>query len=120
LTGRNNPAGHFGLTDEFSAQFEADPPSELALAGMPRREDEGEFRGNFGIVGNHLDAAVRDVRDGAVARQRAGPELDFREPFAKLTFASTSIHQHVDPSPLFDHASSGIPATFTEQLLVSV
>jgi hypothetical protein len=91
LAGFNAPTGLFGLTDEFGAEFEADPPSQLALAGMARRKNEGEFRRNFGIIGNDLDAAVRDVRDRAVARQRAGPELDFRELFAKLTFASASI-----------------------------
>src|ERR1700686_687629 len=79
------------LTDEFSAQFEADPPPEPALAGMTGREDEGEFRGDFRIIGNDLDAAVRDVGDCAVAWQRARPELDLRKLFTKHTFASASI-----------------------------
>ena len=90
----------FDLTDEFSAEFAADPPSQPALARQARRENEGEFRGNFGILGDDLDAAIGDIRDRAVAWQRSGPELDLGEPFAKVTFACSSICQHVDPSPV--------------------
>jgi hypothetical protein len=51
------------------------------------------------MFGNDLHAALRHVRDHAVARQRAGTELNPRDSSALLTFAATSIHQHVDPSP---------------------
>ena len=120
LTGIDVLKRLFALTDEFGAELEADPPSQPTLAGMAARQDQCEFRRDFRIIGDHLDAASRDVGDGAIAWQRARPELDFRELLAKLTFASASICKHVDSLPLFDHASSGIPATFTEQLLVSV
>src|SRR5258708_40039977 len=42
---------------------------------------------------------MRCVGDGAIARQRAGPELDSREASAQVTLASSSIHQHVGPLP---------------------
>jgi hypothetical protein len=35
----------FGLIDEFSTEFVADPPCQPALAGVARRQDDGEFRG---------------------------------------------------------------------------
>ena len=60
---------------EFRAEFAADPPSQPALARPARRQDDGELGRNFRIVGDHLDAAVRDIGDLAVARQAAGSKL---------------------------------------------
>jgi hypothetical protein len=82
----------FGLIDEFSTEFVTDPPCQPALAGVACRQYDGEFRRkNVEIFGDHLHAAGRHVRDGTVARQRTGPELDFREAFAQAAFALTSI-----------------------------
>ena len=87
----------FGLVDEFSAEFATDAPCQPTLAGVAGRQGDGEFGGNFGIFRDHLDAALRDVRDHAVARQRADSELNLRDPSALFTFASASILQHIDP-----------------------
>ena len=53
------------------------------------------------MLGDDFHAAIRNIRDDAVARQRAGPELNFREAPAQATLASTTIGgQHVDLLPL--------------------
>jgi hypothetical protein len=80
----------FDLVDEFSAEFATDSPSQPTLAWAARREYEGELRGYFDVFGDYLNAAVRHVRDRAIARQ-ACPELDLRETSAYAPFASTSI-----------------------------
>jgi hypothetical protein len=78
------------LVDEFSAEFATDPPCQPTLP-WARREYDGEFSGNFDIFGDDLRAAVGQVRDRAVARQRAVSDLDFRETSAWAPFASASI-----------------------------
>ena len=95
--GLDTAQGFLDLVDELSAEFVTDPPCQPALAGVACRQDDGELRGNVGIFGDDLHAAVRHVRNGAVTRQRAGPELDLRDPSADLTFAPSSIRQHIDP-----------------------
>src|ERR1700744_5383395 len=100
------------LIDEFGDEPAADPPGQPALAGMARREDDGKFRWNFGVLGDDLYAALRHVRDRAVARQRAGAKLNLGDPSALLTFASTSIHQHFGPSSPLDNSSSAIPLIY--------
>ena len=92
-------AGFFALRDEFSAEFATDPPCQPTLARLAGRENDGEFRGNFRIFSDDLDAARGHVRDRAIARQGAGPELNLRDPLAVVAFAAASIHQHVDPAP---------------------
>jgi hypothetical protein len=79
------------LIDELSAELVTDPPSELALARPARRENDGEFMGNFGVFGDDLDAAIRHVRDHAVARQPARRELYLGKASAHPTFASAAI-----------------------------
>jgi hypothetical protein len=91
--------GRFDVIDELSAEFTTDPPCQPTLAWLARREYDGELGGNVEIFRNYPHATVRHVRDRAVALQRAYPELDLRDPSARTTFASASIHQHVDPSP---------------------
>src|SRR5689334_16744161 len=81
------------LVDEFGAEFAPDPPCQAALPGVTRREDDGELRRNLEIFGNHLDAAVRNIRDRAVARQR-GPRLDLRYPPAWAAFGLSAINEH--------------------------
>jgi hypothetical protein len=46
------------LVHEFGAEFASDPPGQAALAGMTRRQNDGEFSGNFGVLGNDLHAAL--------------------------------------------------------------
>ena len=70
------------LIDEFSAQFATDPPCQPTLAWAACREYDGELSRNIEIFGDYLRAAIRHVRDRAVARQRTGPELDLRDPSA--------------------------------------
>src|SRR5450756_1979729 len=69
----------FDLIDELSAEFATDPPCQPTLAGAASRQYDGELRGNVEIFGDYLHASLRHVRDRAVARQQAGPELDPRE-----------------------------------------
>ena len=70
----------FDLIDELSAQFATDPPCQPTLAWATCREYDGEFGWNVEVFGDYLHAAIRHVRDHAVARQRAGPELDLSDP----------------------------------------
>ena len=83
----------FALIDKLRAEFATDPPCQPALAWAALGQYDGEFRGNFEILGDDLDATGRDVGNRAVARQPA-TELDLRETFASATFAAASIHQH--------------------------
>ena len=57
------------LVDELGAQFATNSPRQPALARLALREDDGELGGNVEVIGDHLDAAIRHVRDRAVARQ---------------------------------------------------
>jgi len=97
------------VIDEFGAEFATDPPCQPTMAPVACPEYEGELSGNVEIFGDDPYPAIRNVRDGAIARQRADPELDFRDPSVWTTFASASIRQHLDPSLCPDRASSGIP-----------
>ena len=110
--------GRCGLVDELSAEFATDPPGQPALARAAVGQDDGELGGNLEMLRDYLDAARRHVRDHAVARQRAGPELDFCNPPARTAFATASIRQHVDPSRYLENAPPGIPSVgFTEESL---
>jgi hypothetical protein len=84
------------LIDEFGAEFVANPPCQPALAGVIGREDDGEMRGNFEIFRDNLHAAIRDVRNGTVARQRSGAALDLRDSFAQFAFTFASVRVHVE------------------------
>lgn len=99
----------FDLVDELSAEFATDPPCQPTLARVACRQDDGEFSGNLGIVGDDLHAALRHVRDHTVAWQRAGPELDLRHPFAWTTFGPPPISQHFDPSSCSISADPALP-----------
>jgi hypothetical protein len=79
------------LVDELRAEFAADPPGQPALARASFGQDDGKLRGKVDIFGDHLDAAVRYVRDRTVARQRAGPELNPREASAEATLAFAPV-----------------------------
>jgi hypothetical protein len=49
------------------------------------------------MLGENFHTTMRNIRDHAVARQGAAPDLDFRESPAEATLASTTIgSQHVD------------------------
>ena len=102
----------FDLIDKFGAEFATDPPCQTALARMVRREDEGELRRDFQVLGDHLHAAGRYVGDGAVARQRTCAALDFCDSSAQTTFASASISKHSGSQYGADRSSgaSGIPS----------
>jgi hypothetical protein len=62
------------------------------LAGAAFRQYDGELGGNIDMFGDHFDAAIRYVRNGTIARQRAGPKLDFGEIPAVAAFAFASIY----------------------------
>src|SRR6185312_10167971 len=95
-----DPRASYRLRDELGPEFAADPPRQAALAGVTGREDQGEFGRRVEMLGDDFHTAVRNVCDHAVARQRAGPELDFREAPAQTTLASTTIGgQHIDLLP---------------------
>src|SRR5690348_8010351 len=84
---------------ELGAEFAADPPGKAALARPAGGQDDGELRRNLRIVGDHLDAAVRDVRDHAVTRQCAGSKLNFCDPVADNTLALPPIIDEHFPVP---------------------
>ena len=108
------------LVDEFGTEFAADPPGEAALTGMARRQDDGEFSGNFGVLGNDLHAALRHVGDHAIAWQRAGPELNPGDPSALLSFAFAPIHQHLGPSSPLDNGSSAVSWIYKRTVGISL
>ena len=87
------------LIDEFSAEFVADPPGQPALPRIARGKDDGELRRDVHVFGNDLDAAGRDIRDHAIARKTARPELDLGAPFAVTTFGFPPIYEHAVPQP---------------------
>src|ERR1700730_16344710 len=82
----------FDLIDELRAEFAADSPCQAALARAAGRQYHRESGRDLEMSGDPLDAASRDVRDHAITRQRAGPELDLGDPSAHTTFACASIH----------------------------
>src|SRR6516164_4038777 len=84
------------LADELSAELAADSPDQAALARATFREDEGEFRRQLEILGDDLHTAIGNVRDHAVSRQTACPELDLSKAPANTTFTSTTVRQHLD------------------------
>jgi hypothetical protein len=96
LTGFDALEGAFDLVEKLRAEFTPDPPCQPALAGAAVGQYDGELRRNFEIFGDHLQAALRHVRNRAVTRQ-TGPELNLPKAPAQAPFASTSICQHVDP-----------------------
>jgi hypothetical protein len=109
--------GLFGLIDELRAELATDPPGQLALARAAFGQNDGEFRRDVDEFGDDLHAAIRDVRDRAIARQPACPELDLREPPAQMTLASTTVLQHVDPSPSSAPVDPASQLLFTEDSL---
>jgi len=80
------------LIDELGAEFVTDSPCQPALPWSAFRQDDGELSGNIEMFGDDFHATVRYVRDRAVARQRAGPELDLGEIPALAAFALASIY----------------------------
>jgi hypothetical protein len=78
------------------------------MAGIIGREDDGELRRHFQKLRHHFHAAVRDIRDRAIARQGARPKMNLSESAAHPTFASPAIYKHLD-HPLLDHAPSRTP-----------
>src|ERR1700733_9939432 len=95
----------FALINELCTEFVADPPCEAALARPAFRHEDGEFVGNVEMLGDDLYTTRGNVGDGAVARQRTRPELDFGEAPAHAAFALASICKHFDPYParIADH-----------------
>src|SRR6266851_5289505 len=61
LTGLDVLIELFDLIDEFSAELATDPPCQPTLAWVARRYYDGELRGDFGIFGDYLQAALRNV-----------------------------------------------------------
>src|SRR5581483_4347171 len=85
-----------GLVGELGAELAADAPHQATLPCVIMGEDDGEIRRDLEIFGHHLDAAVGNIRDGAVARQGAGSGLNFGNPPANAAFMFASIGcQHV-------------------------
>jgi hypothetical protein len=88
------------LGDELGPEFTTDAPHQTALPGTSGREDQSELGWELEMLGDDFHATVRNVRDHAVARQGAVPDLDFRESPAQATLGSTTIgSQHVDLLP---------------------
>ncbi|GCC47066.1 hypothetical protein chiPu_0031129 [Chiloscyllium punctatum] len=91
--------------DELGAEFVANPPGQAALTRTAARKDDGEFRRDLQIFGDHLDAAGRDVGDHAVTRQRPCAQLNFGDAPALTAFALAAIDKHPDPQALLDSFS---------------
>ena len=86
-----------GSVDELGAEFVPDLPGQTALTRAAARQDDGEFRRNLQIFGDHLDTAGRNIGDHAVAWQRPRTQLNFGDAPARAAFALAAIHKHSDP-----------------------
>src|SRR3954462_486951 len=87
------------LIDELGSEFTTDAPCQTTAARAIGREDDGELRRDFDVFRDSLDAASRDVRDGAVTRQGPGTDLYLRASCTQLAFGSPPIHKHCASSP---------------------
>jgi hypothetical protein len=83
--------------DELGAELVPDLPRQPALTRTTGRQDDGEFRRDLQIFGDHLDAAGRNIGDHAVAWQRPCAQLNFGDAPARAAFALAAIHKHSDP-----------------------
>jgi hypothetical protein len=113
--GEMQPPGRSG--DEFGPEFATDAPHQTALPGVSSREDQSELGRGLDMLGDDFHATVRNVRNHTVARQGAGPELDFSETPAEATLASTTIgSQHIGLLP-HPYRSIGRFPGFTRETL---
>ena len=90
-----------GLVDELGAELAADSPGQPALPWTAGRRDDGEFGWNLQMFADHLDAAVGDIGDHAIARQ-ACSQLDFGDTPARAPLALASICKHIRSPALLD------------------
>ena len=90
------------LPHELGAEFAADLPDQPALLGTAGREDQRELRRGHEMLRHDLDAAIGNIRDHAIARQRARAELNLRKAPASppLEFTPVRCCQHVFHLPL--------------------
>jgi hypothetical protein len=90
------------MIDELSTKFTSDAPSQSAQTRAARRKNRRELRGHIEIFSDNPHIAVRYVRDGAIARKRADPQLNLCRPMTGMTFALSPIHKHPTPPALVD------------------
>ena len=85
------------MIDELSSEFAPDAPRQPAQPRAARRKDQRELRGHIEIFGDDPHAAFGYVRDRAIARQRADPELYLCRPVTGATLAFSPFRKHPDP-----------------------
>ena len=82
------------MVDKLSAEFASDAPCQPAQARTARCKDQRELRGHIEIFSDNPHTAIRYVRNRAITRQRADPELNLCRPVTGATFAFSPIRKH--------------------------
>lgn len=82
------------MVDKLSAEFAPDAPCQTAQARTTGRKDQRELRGHVEVFNDNPHTAIRYVRDRAIARQGADPELNLGSPLTGATFALSPIRKH--------------------------
>ena len=81
------------MVDKLSAEFASDAPGQLVQARTARCKNQRKLRRHVEIFSDNPHA-IRYVRDRAIARQRADPELNLCRPLTGATFAFSPIRKH--------------------------
>src|SRR5438128_718611 len=89
------------MVDELGAELASDAPCQPAQARTARCKDQRELRGHVEIFSDNPHA-IRYVRDRAIARQRADPELNLCRAVTGATFALSPIRKHPPHPSLVD------------------
>ena len=82
------------MVDKLSAEFASDAPGQLVQARTARCKNQRKLRRHVEIFSDNPHAAVRYVRNCAIARQRADPKLNLCRPVTGATFAFSPIRKH--------------------------
>jgi hypothetical protein len=90
------------MVDELGAEFTSDTPCQPAQARAARCKYQRELRGHVEIFSDNPHTAIGYVRDRAIARQRADPELNLCRPVTGATFALSPIRKHPTHPSLVD------------------
>lgn len=90
------------MVDELGAELASDAPCQPAQARATRCKNQRELLGHIEIFSDNPHAAIRYVRDRAIARQRAGPKLNLGCSMTGATFALSPIRKHPTHPSLVD------------------
>jgi hypothetical protein len=87
---------------ELGTKFTSVAPSRSAQTRAARRKDQRELRGHIEILSDNPHTTFGYIRDGAIARKRADPQLNLCRPMTGTTFALSPIYKHPTPPTFVD------------------